>query len=77
MRVDVFKRRFVLVGVLIDQNIGPLEGVLSVWELGAPILLVLESLGDAIVPPSGMLTGEGWVGTSWYVRSPVAKGESA
>jgi len=75
--VDVGKRRWVLVGVLIDQNIGPLDSVLSVWELGAPLLLVLESLGDAIIPPSGVLAGESWVGMSWHVRSPVAKGESA
>lgn len=77
MSVDVGKRRCVLVGVLIDQNIGPLDSVLSVWELGAPFLLVLEGLGDTIIPPSGVIAGEGWVGMSWHVRSPVAKGESA
>jgi hypothetical protein len=55
MSVDVLKWSVVLVGVLIDQNLSPLDGVLGVWELGTPILLVLESSSGAIIPPLGVL----------------------
>lgn len=77
MSVDVLKRSVVLVGVLIDQNFGPLGGVLGVWELGTPLLNVLESLGGAIIPPGGVRRGEGWVSVSSNVGGPVAKSESA
>ena len=75
--VDVFKWSVILVGVLIDQNFGPLDGVLDVWELGSPFLLVLESHGDAIIPPLSVLTGEGWMVLVTMSESrPVAKSES-
>jgi hypothetical protein len=77
MSVDVLKWSVVLVGVLIDQNLSPLDGVLGVWELGTPILLVLESSSGAIIPPLGMLRGEGWMSVSINVGGPVAKSKSA
>lgn len=76
MSVDVLKWRVVLVGVLVDQNLSPLDGVLGVWELGSPLLLVLKSTGGSIVPPLGVLRGEGWVSVSLNVGGPVAKSES-
>jgi len=54
MSVDVLKWSVVLVGVLIDQYLSPLDGVLGVWELGSPVLLVLKSLGNTIVQPGGV-----------------------
>jgi len=75
--VDVLERRDVLEGVLVNEDFGPLDGVLSVWELGTPVLLVLNGLGLAIIPPLGVFSGESWMGMSWDESGPVAKSESA
>jgi len=55
MSVDILKWSVILVGVRIDQNLSPLDGVLGVWELRSPLLLVLKSSSGAIVPPLGVL----------------------
>ena len=51
--------------------------MLSVRELGAPVLLILNGLGLAIIPPLGVFSGECWMGMSWDESGPVAKSESA
>jgi len=53
--VDVVKWGFVLVRLMIDENVCPLGCVFNEWELGAPFCLVLESHGDTIVPPCDVL----------------------
>ena len=50
--------------------------MLSVWELGTPLLLVLNGLGLAIIPPLGVISRESWMGMSWDESSPVAKSHS-
>ena len=77
MSVDVLERRDILEGVLVNEDFGPFGGVLSVWELGTPALLVLNGLGLAIIPPLGVISGESWMGMSWDESGPVAKSESA
>lgn len=76
MRVDVFQWCFVLVSVLIDENFGPLDGVLDVWELGAPWLRMLQCLRDAIVPPSDVLVAKCRVCVLFHILRPVTNCKS-
>lgn len=51
--------------------------MLNVWELGSPLSFCLEGHGDAVVPPTDVLGGEGGVSVAYDESAPVAKSESA
>jgi len=74
--VDVFEWHLVLVGCIVHENFGPLDGVLNIWEFDSPILLRLKSLSLAIVIPCSVRAREGWMSMAFDVVIPVAQSKS-
>ena len=55
MGVDVLEWSPVLMGVVVHVDLGPLDGVAHIWEVGSPIGMVLDGLGNTVVEPVHMV----------------------
>ena len=62
-------------GVTVDVDISPLDGMRHVWELGTVRSWMRDGLVGSVIEPVGVFVREVPIGNPSVVASPVAKGE--
>jgi len=75
LSVDVVEWTGILIGMRVHVDLGPLGGVIDIWEVGSPVGHVLDGLGNTIIMPGSVRAGEGTVGGVHVIGSPIAKSE--